>query len=224
MLWGLLPLAAHAQPSKTPEVLSDSVRQALCLEKPYSTYLELEDNHLVLSRLRRWLQTFFTHLFENKVSNGLANLLPYLIILAVLVLIILKLGGLSLTQMLKPAGKSIATALHYTEDAPIQETNFQALLQAAMAQGDYRTAIRFSYLQLLQILDQKQYIVWTKPKTNYDYYLSLQQQAFGANFKELTRIFENAWYGESPWTTEEYKAQYNLLQNQIETIKQHMQA
>ncbi len=208
----------RAQEVRDTLVLSKSTLEELVEESPYDEYLEVEDDSMNLSGLQHFFDWFVSKLVGNKVSYGFMRMLPYLIILIVVVLIALKVSGLSVTRVFKPQGNINANHRMYSDDAPIQSVNFTQLISIAVADNDYRLAIRYSYLQLLQELDKKELIQWEKHKSNYDYIMATRKRSFFTSFVDLTGIYENAWYGEFPWSDAYYKEVFERASQLTHTI------
>lgn len=86
------------------------------------------------------------------------------------------------------------------DDAVISEedlflSNWEERLTTAIASGDTRMAIRYSYMLLLQILQARNMIQFRNDKTNTDYYRELSDTAVRQQFRQLSRSYEYAWYG-----------------------------
>jgi len=77
----------------------------------------------------------------------------------------------------------------------IEEVDTLDGFQKALANGDYRSAIRWRFLNALQLLAKKDIIDWQPEKTNRDYNRELRGLPQSAAFNTLVRIFENVWYG-----------------------------
>lgn len=212
-------LQAQISTSNTQQVLSKTELEHCKNKKPYAAYAEIsneKDN--ALSRLQTWLNWFFSRLFGNKVSYSFSKILPYLIIVLVLVLIALKFTGLSLSQLMKPSLVKVGDTGFYSENESIQKANFNALINEALEQNNYRMAIRYSYLLLLQQLHIKGFIEWEKQKSNFDYLLAIKKQNFYSDFCDITNVYESAWYGETPWTIQEYKQHFDAINTKVNNI------
>lgn len=88
------------------------------------------------------------------------------------------------------------TVPYETHAENIHELNFNALLDEAVRQQDYRRAIRLYYLRALKQLSDKALIDWQPGKTNHRYIRELQAQALRLDFEKITALFEYVWYGE----------------------------
>jgi len=81
-------------------------------------------------------------------------------------------------------------------EGDIQALDTKGLIAQAVANQDYRLAVRLNYLDILKKLDQKNWIAWAANKTNQDYVRELSQSKYGASFSMLTYHFDHAWYGD----------------------------
>lgn len=66
----------------------------------------------------------------------------------------------------------------------------------AYEDGDYKMAFRLRYLDLLKQLSQRNWIVYKKEKTNFDYLMQLMSKPVYQPFSRLTMAFDEIWYGE----------------------------
>ncbi len=74
-------------------------------------------------------------------------------------------------------------------------TDYNKLIGQAIADKNYRLAIRFHYLQTLQKLNARHAIQFTLDKTNFQYVRELTGKPYRDSFAALTRNYEYAWYG-----------------------------
>lgn len=66
----------------------------------------------------------------------------------------------------------------------------------AYEEGDYKMAFRLRYLDLLKQLSQRNWIIYKKEKTNFDYLTQLMSKPVYQPFSRLTMAFDEIWYGE----------------------------
>jgi hypothetical protein len=76
------------------------------------------------------------------------------------------------------------------------KTEFEKLLEEAIANGDYRLAHRYQFLNTLQIMQSNNWIKWGREKTNHDYLFSTMGESFNPSFHKLVIVFDLVWYGE----------------------------
>jgi hypothetical protein len=100
----------------------------------------------------------------------------------------------------------------------INDHDWELQLRNAIKEGNYKLAIRSSYLFILQLLNERQAIQYRADKTNYDYYYELRDTAYKLPFKQLTRQYEFAWYGDYPIAEDgfrEYMCVFESLKSKI---------
>jgi hypothetical protein len=98
-----------------------------------------------------------------------------------------------------------------TEDIAL--TDWDALLHNAVQQNDVRQAIRYSYMRVLQLLQHNGLIRYRSDKTNYDYYSELTATNYKQPFKQLSRQYEYAWYGQYNLSAEAFNDYMRLFDN-----------
>lgn len=95
----------------------------------------------------------------------------------------------------------------------IHEANLEGLLQQALANKNYRIALRLNFLILIRSLSQKEKIFWAKEKTNWEYYSELKDRLMADQFKAIVNTFEVYWYGDRVLTESGYLATEPLFQS-----------
>lgn len=88
----------------------------------------------------------------------------------------------------------------------IHEINFDAMLEHALHQNDYRLSIRMLYLKTLKLFADHHLIQWHPDRTNHSYLEELIDTPFYPDFKKMTYFFEWAWYGNFKVQEPEYTA------------------
>ena len=115
-------------------------------------------------------------------------------------------------------GRKYATHGASTEE-DITATDWETQLQKAINEKNVRMAIRSSYMMLLQMLQERQFIQYRQDKTNYDYYRELADTWYSQPFKKLLRSYEYAWYGDLPLTHEAYEEYMRTFTSVKEKLK-----
>lgn len=103
-----------------------------------------------------------------------------------------------------------------TED--LLQTNWEDQLSRAIREGDFRLAVRYSHMRLLQLLQERHLIHYRTDKTNNDYYFELEKAELRQSFRQLSRQYEYAWYGNYPVQPdrfEEYMQMFNRLKSRL---------
>lgn len=93
----------------------------------------------------------------------------------------------------------------------INETNWEKLLESAQKEGNLRLAVRYSYMLLLQVLERSELIQYRNDKTNYQYASELTDTPYKQPFRQLSRQYEYAWYGNFPITERSYEEYIDTL-------------
>lgn len=89
------------------------------------------------------------------------------------------------------------------EDVP--KSDFDKFLEACIQSGDYKTAVRVLYLQLLQHMHQNAWIVWKKNKTNREFLNEIRGKSSYKTIRDLTLAYEIVWYGEQTVTSTQFE-------------------
>jgi|GEM_PF-1011213 len=86
--------------------------------------------------------------------------------------------------------------LEEEDAAPVQGRNFDTVISKAKTEHNYRLAVRYLYLQLLQRLTAAGAIDLAVDKTNTEYLRELTGKPYKEAVAELTRYYDYVWYGE----------------------------
>ncbi|MBG9377971.1 DUF4129 domain-containing protein [Panacibacter sp. DH6] len=108
------------------------------------------------------------------------------------------------------------------ESENIHAIQFDEAINEAVQQGNYRLAIRLSYLQNLKLLADRLLIDWRPNKTNTDYWKELDAVALRPAFRTITNIFEYAWYGSHSVTRDDFetmRTEIHQFKNQLQNIE-----
>ena len=103
------------------------------------------------------------------------------------------------------------------EDKSIPD-NIDDRIDAAIAQGELRLAIRFYYLKTLALLNSGNKIHLHAESTNDEYIIQMSGHLNVNDFRRLTNIYEYVWYGEfKPDTVqfEKIRASFNQFNASI---------
>jgi hypothetical protein len=145
-------------------------------------------------RFWAWFWDLFEVTLKNNYSWGFLKYVVIFIVVALVVFAVIKLIGLDLKIF---AGKSKSIDVPYNESHEnIHEINFNEEIEKAVANGNYRLAVRLSYLRSLKLLYDKELINWQPEKTNQTYINEIIDPDRKQQFSVLTRQFEYIWYGE----------------------------
>jgi hypothetical protein len=74
--------------------------------------------------------------------------------------------------------------------------DYDEAIRLQMSQQQYRVAIRLLYLKVINQLRVKEYIHFSKEKTNVDYLRDLTNEDLKTRFYAITTIYNHVWYGD----------------------------
>lgn len=105
-------------------------------------------------------------------------------------------------------------------DGDIFSISFPERIGEAVAQGNFRLAVRLHYLQLLKLLSEKKVIHYQPDKTNYDYLMQVSATPFYTDFFNATRHFEYSWYGAFSVDEQQYRQMKQSFDHFYKTLHQ----
>lgn len=145
------------------------------------------------------LRRFFEWIFGIDAAAGplafFLELLPYLLLFFLLFLLIRFFINANLRGLKNSQRNKNVVGLSEEENI-IKNENIDELIQQAVANKDYRLAVRYSYLLILKLLSEKDIIAWELQKTNSDYLDEISKEHLKTPFKASTRLYEYIWYGD----------------------------
>jgi len=145
-------------------------------------------------RFWKWFWEQINFVLKNERSGSILKYLVIGVLAVAVIYIVIKLTGLDMKIILR---KPKAVPLRFSEAAEnIHEINFNEEIQQAIANTNYRLAVRLCYLYTLKKLNDQSLINWQPEKTNHTYIQEIQDPAVKKQFSLLTTQFEYIWYGE----------------------------
>ncbi len=102
-------------------------------------------------------------------------------------------------------GKGAKGLTYEIGDEDIHTISFEDAIREAIANENYRLAVRLVYLHSLKLLSDKELIDWKPGKTNTAYVFELKDHPSFTSFNNLTQEFEFAWYGGEEVSKEHYQ-------------------
>jgi|694.fasta_scaffold41247_6 hypothetical protein len=79
------------------------------------------------------------------------------------------------------------------------------LSQQAAARGEYRLAVRYKYLYILQLMGEKGLVMLQPQKSDAHYQAELRGKPLAPDFSMVTLQYEYVWYGEFSLNAEQYQ-------------------
>lgn len=170
---------------------------------PKFDYEIIESNPTRWDDFKTWVGNLFQRLFElifgvEEAVGMLAaflRILPYLLLALLLFLLIRFFLNVNASAT---SGKHRGEAFVglSEEEHIIKNEDIQLLIQKALEDKNYRLAIRYSYLYILQLMSDKELIDWQMQKTNHDYLAEIKKPDLQKSFSKITRIYDYIWYGD----------------------------
>ncbi|MDX9705076.1 MAG: hypothetical protein RBT46_05155 [Weeksellaceae bacterium] len=157
-----------------------------------------------------------------KIPSAYFSITAYLILGTILILVIYfilkNVGGFSFGNGKRKSGIKVEKSV--IEDGEnIENNNFSVLVEQAKTEGDYRKAVRYYYLWILQKLTENQQLKWSKNKTNYDYFLELDQKPIQSDFSVSNYLYDYSWYGNFQLNSAEFQNAESVFQNTLNKIR-----
>lgn len=118
------------------------------------------------------------------------------------------------TSLFRTNRKNIDASFGETGEEETDNLSTQKI--KAAANGNYRLAIRYAYLELLELLSNKNIIELRTDKTNYQYVSELSRQPWANAFASVTLKYEYIWYGKY----EINKQLYGQIETEFDGLKQ----
>lgn len=87
----------------------------------------------------------------------------------------------------------------------IEDIDADAEYKRAVADGNYKLAIRMQFIKILQILTKKEIIEWQNEKTNRDYIREIKDRETKTAFRTNSNYYEKAWYGDEEVTYNSFR-------------------
>jgi hypothetical protein len=99
------------------------------------------------------------------------------------------------------------------------QSELEQMLAKAMAEKDYRLAVRIYFVFIIKLLKEKELITWDKKKTNTQYLREMQNNAHFSTFHTCVNLFEMIWYGKRQLNENEFYIVEPLFKNYLQKIE-----
>lgn len=157
-----------------------------------------------------------------QIPGGILQFLMYMVLGVVIVMIIYFIlknaGGLSFGNEKRNIKYDTSEEAGEEDLEQIQNNNFELLIRKAKSEKDYRKAIRYYYLWVLQKLTDRNLIKWHKDKTDFDYLQELKNHSIKDNFSSNTYIYDHIWYGNFDLNSKEFELAESIFQKTLKKI------
>ncbi len=151
-----------------------------------------------LERAINWFFKKLGELFGIDISPEMYQIIKIvvyilLIIFAIFILVKLLVGD-NASSFFSRKSKMVAP-LNIQEEH-IENVDLDSYIKNALKEENYRLAIRYMYLKSLKLLSLNNIIDWHFEKTNSDYYREIENLDTKSQFKKVSYLYDNIWYGE----------------------------
>jgi len=152
----------------------------------------------LLGRAITWFFQQLEKLFGIDLSPEVRSVVEFLVYLLLTVFI----GYFIIKLLLGNKASSFFTRKTATvnpltiDEEHIENINLDTFISDALAQKNYRLAIRYMYLKALKELSFNNIISWHFEKTNNDYHNEIKDPLLKDNFKKVSYLYDYVWYGE----------------------------
>jgi len=165
-------------------------------------YKETKQEKGILAKIMEWLSDllyrFLSWLFGEQRATGILSViissLPYIVALVILLLILKVFLNIRADNIISGSARK-SKILVSEEEEIIKTKDIKELIAKALKNNDYRLAIRYQYLYILQLLEKKGIISWEQQKTNHEYEREITDASLQNHFRNITYLYDFVWYG-----------------------------
>ena len=173
-------------------------------------------NDGILAMLVYYLGKLWSRHISADVDSALVKVIFYGLMIGSAIMLMLNLLGIRLRDIL--ISKPQELVAHTIAEENVAEMDLDQLINNALAQKQWRLAIRYQYLKGLKLLSLHNLIQWQAGKTNMDYYYELKNEQLRDSFLLVTGEFEKTWYGNTDINESHYydtRYQFEKFYNQL---------
>ena len=193
---------------------------------PKFDYEVVDTNPSWWTDFKTWIGNLFQRFFEwifgaEKTADALAvflRIVPY-ILLALLVYILIRFFMNANASASENGTQQKAYVGLSEEEHIIKNEDIQVLIQKALDAKNYRLALRYSYLYMLQLMSEQEVIDWQLQKTNHDYENEIQKPDLKKAFSKITRLYDYVWYGDFDIDESQYRQAEIIFSTVQKTLK-----
>jgi len=171
----------------------------------------------VLQIIPGWLRDVISRLIKTIYTAGSAELFLVILLAVAIVAIILKVNDINPVALFRRKKRKLQPLFEIGKEN-IGEMDFPLLIETAVKQNNFRLAIRYQYLQTLNLLAEIGRIELREGKTNREYLHEISNVELQKFFGQLVYGFEFVWYGE--FLPDE--KQYEMLDSSFREFKKSL--
>jgi hypothetical protein len=190
-------------------------------------YTEFVAKPGILAKIKKWINDQLISFFESLF--GKAKGIKYMelffkyfsyAVLAVLIIFLLKFFlKLNYKDLIKVPPTETKILFDQDEDI-LRKSDIDSLIENTINEGNFRLALRYYYLKMLKILEQKNHIKYVPEKTNFDYENEIKNSPFESMFRKFNFWYNYVWYGSYPIDAQKFgiiSAEFNFFFNEIDS-------
>jgi hypothetical protein len=149
----------------------------------------------LMQRLRAWFFERVARFFSNRVAANIYTYAWYLFFGILLLFAIILIFRSEINAVFKVRDPKVESGPVNWNVDDIRDRDFLRMAGEMAEKGDYRSALRYRYLHLIQLLAAGKLIIWKPDKTNHDYLRELAGTPVREAFRYMTYLFNYTWYG-----------------------------
>lgn len=166
--------------------------KAYLKDKDFRYFEDPESTMTLWERLMEWLKRQFYKLTEYDSYYTAWDIFIYILIALAVVAIVFGIYKSEIKGLLF-SNKNKLNVSEHLED--IHSIDYEKMIEEAIANKNYRYAIRLNYLRSLKKLSDKEIIYWKIDKTNRELLREIKLNNLKSKFEKITTDFESIWYG-----------------------------
>lgn len=166
--------------------------KAYLKDKDFRYFEDPESTMTLWERLMEWLKRQFYKLTEYDSYYTAWDIFIYILIALAVVAIVFGIYKSEIKGLFF-SNKNKLNVSEHLED--IHSIDYEKMIEEAIANKNYRYAIRLNYLRSLKKLSDKEIIYWKVEKTNREFLREIKLNSLKSKFEKITTDFESIWYG-----------------------------
>lgn len=143
--------------------------------------------------------------------GGVGQVILWVLLAIAIIFIVFRITKLKGNLFFSKKDKKLKNADEYADDYVPED--WDATIQDAVRQGNYRLAVRHTYRYLLLLLSENEHIKYQQAKTNYQYGYELMGTPYHQPFMQMTRRYDYAWYGGFEIQQAQFEEYFNLFKD-----------
>jgi hypothetical protein len=163
-------------------------------DKDFKYFEDPESTMTLWEKLMDWIKKQIAKLFDLDSTATIWDVFTYLLIAFAVIAILFGIYKSEIKSIFF-SNKNVNGIKASESIEDIHSIDFEAMIEEAITNRNYRYALRLNYLRTLKILSDKNIIIWKIDKTNHEYLREIKHNSIKSNFINITNDFESTWYG-----------------------------